>query len=137
MGDYWLCDFTLDGVDPVYDHVRWGTGNYTLNGHVSGAFTPKIVKKFDDHGTTIGYVKSVDTLRDVFHCEAEANGPNWRTKCNYLTIPGSLFSTANIPGSRATGISRAPGAAMSPGHHGLPTASSGGGEDDRSTSSYI
>ncbi|CAN8061661.1 unnamed protein product [Agarophyton chilense] len=111
-GDYGLCKFALDGVHAIYKHwhhVQWGTGNYTLNGSSSGPFTPRIVSKRSNFQTAIGYVKSLDTLRDVFHCRVQ---PDWNMICDYKTVPGPLFSTENIPGIRGSGIGRLAGGAM-------------------------
>ncbi|CAN8063531.1 unnamed protein product [Agarophyton chilense] len=107
-----LCDFVLEGVYPRYDHVQWGTGNFSLNGWISGAFTPKIVKKHDDYQTTIGYVNSMDNLRDVFYCKGVDLGYTWDTQCDYKTIPGRLFRTVPLPGVRGSGITREKGSIM-------------------------
>ncbi|CAN8064347.1 unnamed protein product [Agarophyton chilense] len=109
-GDAGLCRFGFKDLWGVFDHVQWGSGNYSLKGTHSGAFTPKIIHKDPDfYDAEVGYIKVDDSLRDVYTCETEFDNEDLtfsNTKCRYLTIPGWLFSTAKLPGERGSGVSR-------------------------------
>eukprot|EP00737_Agarophyton_chilense_P004112 gb/GEZJ01005021.1/.p1 GENE.gb/GEZJ01005021.1/~~gb/GEZJ01005021.1/.p1 ORF type:complete len:127 (+),score=4.14 gb/GEZJ01005021.1/:992-1372(+) len=47
-GDGGLCRIGFKDLWGVHDHVQWGSGNYSLKGIHSGAFTPKIIHKDPD-----------------------------------------------------------------------------------------
>lgn len=108
-GDTGLCRFAFKGLYGTFDHVRFGSGNFSMKGSRSGSFTPRIVWKDPEfHDAEIGRIKSFDRKRDVFTCEPEYfnNGSYYEHKCRYLNIPGRLFNTVNIPGTRGSGFSR-------------------------------
>eukprot|EP00178_Gracilaria_changii_P009044 TRINITY_DN26838_c0_g1_i1.p1 TRINITY_DN26838_c0_g1~~TRINITY_DN26838_c0_g1_i1.p1 ORF type:complete len:216 (-),score=21.85 TRINITY_DN26838_c0_g1_i1:76-693(-) len=107
-GDLGLCKFGFKDLWGTFDHVQWGSGNFSLTGSHSGAFTPKIIHKEPDfYDAEVGYIKVDDSLRDVYTCETEYEDLVYRnTSCRYLTIPGWLFGTANLPLGRGSGISR-------------------------------
>eukprot|EP00178_Gracilaria_changii_P023343 TRINITY_DN70709_c0_g1_i1.p1 TRINITY_DN70709_c0_g1~~TRINITY_DN70709_c0_g1_i1.p1 ORF type:complete len:207 (-),score=15.22 TRINITY_DN70709_c0_g1_i1:626-1246(-) len=110
-----LCDFTLKDVDAIHlywHHVQYGTGNFSLSGHASGPFTPKIVMKDTYPHRELGYVKSDDSQRDVFHCNESTDYLDWNRQCELKTIPGSLFGVANLPGEHGSGITHMHEAAM-------------------------
>lgn len=101
--------FAFKDLYGTFDHVQWGSGNFSLKGSKNGPFTPQIVWKEPQYfDAEVGVVKSVDFKRDVFSCTAEfsPHGSRRNRQCNYKNIPGYLFSTANIPGKRGSGISR-------------------------------
>ncbi|PXF43251.1 hypothetical protein BWQ96_07024 [Gracilariopsis chorda] len=108
-GDTGLCRFAFKDLYGTFDHVKWGSGNFSLKGSHSGSFTPRIVWKSPEYfDSEIGRVKSVDRKRDVFTCEPEYfnNGSYYEHRCTYLNIPGRLFNAVRIRGTRGSGISR-------------------------------
>ncbi|KAI0565738.1 hypothetical protein FGB62_15g011 [Gracilaria domingensis] len=109
------CEFAYEGLYGTFDHVPWGVGNYSLRGASNGVFTPRIVQKEASYyDSAVGYVKSDDSLRDVYACEPEYfnNGAYYETRCRYLNVPGTLYDVERISGVRGSGVSRVHGAAL-------------------------